>query len=42
MKRRDQSETEIVPESSLIARLQTEIRALQDAILSKVVDIPFR
>ncbi len=42
MKRRDQSETEIVRESSLIARLQTEIRALQDAVLSKVVDIPFR
>ena len=42
MKRRDQSETEIVPESSLIARLQTEIRLMQDTILSKVVDIPFR
>jgi prolyl-tRNA synthetase len=42
MKRRDQSETEIVPESSLIARLQTEIRVMQDTILSKVVDIPFR
>ncbi len=41
-KRRDQSGTELVPEASLIVRLRTEIHALQDAILSKVVDIPFR
>jgi prolyl-tRNA synthetase len=33
MKRRDQSETEIVRESSLLSRLQMEIRTLQDTIL---------
>jgi prolyl-tRNA synthetase len=42
MKRRDQPKIDIVAEAALVTRLQTEIRALLDTIVLKVVDVPFR
>ena len=42
LKRRDQPKPEIVAEVDLVARVQTEINALLDAIAVKVVDVPFK
>ena len=42
LKRRDQAEKTIVPEADLIARVQSEIKALLDEIHAKVVEIPFK
>jgi prolyl-tRNA synthetase len=42
MKRRDQPATEIVAETSLVARLQAEIKSLLDMIASKVAVVPFK
>jgi len=41
MKRRDQSDKEIVSESSLVERLRAEIKSMSDGIAAKVVDVPF-
>jgi len=42
MKRRDRKEFEIVAESSLIARVQSEIKMLSEEIQAKVVEVPFK
>ncbi len=42
MKRRDQKKAEIVPETNLVTRVQTEIKALLDTIALKVVEVPFK
>ncbi len=42
MKRRDQQTAIIVPESDLVARVQSEIKTLFDEVAAKVVPIPFQ
>ncbi len=42
MKRRGQKKAEIVPETNLVTRVQTEIKALLDTIVLKVVEVPFK
>jgi len=42
MKRRDRTESIVVPESDLIARVQAEIKTLFDEIAARVVEVPFR
>jgi prolyl-tRNA synthetase len=42
LKRRDQPKAEIVAEADLVARVQAEIKALLDAIVAKVVEVPFK
>jgi hypothetical protein len=42
LKRRDRKEIEIVSEADLIARLQSEIKAMLEEIQAKVVEVPFK
>ena len=42
MKQRDQPKIEIVAEASLVTRLRTEIKSMLDAIVLKVVEVPFK
>lgn len=42
LKRRDRKEIEIVSEADLIARLQSEIKAMLEEIQAKVVEMPFK
>ena len=42
VKRRDQPKAEIVPEADLIARVKMEINTLLEAIVVKVVEVPFK
>jgi prolyl-tRNA synthetase len=42
IKRRDQKDAAIISESDVIARVQTEIKAMLDAINAKVVPVPFK
>jgi prolyl-tRNA synthetase len=41
IKRRDQKDAAIIPESEVIARVQSEIKSMLDAIAAKVVNVPF-
>jgi len=40
-KRRDEDDRDIVPLADVVSTMQTEIKALQDAIASKVVEMPY-
>jgi prolyl-tRNA synthetase len=42
LKRRDQQTAIIVPESELVAHLQSEIKTLFDEVAAKVVPVPFK
>ena len=42
IKRRDQKDAAIIPESEVIARVQSEIKSMLDAIAAKVVNVPFK
>ncbi len=42
LKRRDQPKAEIVAEADLVARVQSEVKAMLDAIAATVVEVPFK